>query len=66
MFNFIRQKEGVELITDDIEVNIAGDSTPQSDGKGSTGGKEKMETFRDQVAEEMWKNYCDYTNRDYN
>jgi hypothetical protein len=65
LFNFIRQKEGVELITDDIEVNIAGDSTPQSDGKGSIGGKEKMETFRDQLAEEMWRSYCDYTNRDY-
>jgi hypothetical protein len=33
--------------------------------KGSIGGKEKMETFRDQLAEEMWRSYCDYTNRDY-
>ena len=60
LFNFIRQKEGVELISDDISINVVGDSTPQYNGRGSIGGKEKIESFRDQIAREMWRDYCDY------
>ncbi|KAJ8099542.1 hypothetical protein POJ06DRAFT_253875, partial [Lipomyces tetrasporus] len=63
-FNFIRQREGVDL-SDDIGDN-AGDSTPLVAATGSQSqGSKAMNEFRDKIAQEMWVAYCQHIGRGF-
>jgi hypothetical protein len=60
LFNFIRQKEGVEAeFDDDIEEGV-GDLNPIR----SSQGNKAMNEFRDKIAQEMWISYCQYIGRE--
>jgi hypothetical protein len=63
LFNFIRQREGVELI-DDISEG-AGDLTPlEATTRSQSEGTKAMNKFRDKVAQDMWIAYCQHIGRE--
>jgi hypothetical protein len=62
LFNFIRQQEGVDL-PEDIDEG-AGDAIPLPETTRSQ-GTDAMKAFRDKIAKQMWKDYCDYIGREY-
>lgn len=67
LFNFIRQKEGVDLnegldLDEDIFDNLEGDLTPLP--ILSTEGTKAMNLFRDKIAQEMWVGYCEYIGKE--
>ena len=63
-FNFIREKEGIDVLSDDEEFDDLGDSIPISTGSKSTTTK-AMEKLRDQISIDMWQDYCDYIGREH-
>ena len=69
LHNFIRE-HAKELDIFDIEGRQRGDEEARENAENSIRStvssveqRGKMETFRDQVASEMWKDYCDYIQR---
>jgi hypothetical protein len=66
LFNFIRDKEGIDLLLEDHELDDTdslGDSTPISTGSKSAATK-AMEKLRDQISIDMWQDYCKYVGRE--
>jgi hypothetical protein len=64
LFNFIRKYDRVRLPDecDDTPGNqepLPCTTSPQRQGTKA------MKAFRDKIAKEMWKDYCDYTRRAY-
>ncbi|KAK9334828.1 hypothetical protein V1521DRAFT_441755 [Lipomyces starkeyi] len=63
LFNFIRERECVEL-NDDVSDN-AGDLTPLvATTRSQSQGSKAMNEFRDKVAQEMWVAYCQHIGRE--
>jgi hypothetical protein len=63
LYNFIRSKEGIQ--DESIEEVLAQDEASDTEPASHVISSKAMERKRDRLAQEMWVDYCNYTEENH-